>query len=93
MLDRPAYMTAFAEANQDGKTRRVEMRMRREDEDTPSAAPQFFWVEASLSPVVDNAGADGRHEVVALFRDITERHDHENEMNNARRVAEEASSA
>jgi cell cycle sensor histidine kinase DivJ len=93
VLDRPAYMTAFAEANQDGKTRRVEMRMRREDDDMPSAAPQFFWVEASLSPVVDNAGSDGRHEVVALFRDITERHDHENEMNNARQVAEEASSA
>ena len=93
VLDRPAYMSAFADANRDGKTRRVEMRMRREDEDTPSAAPQFFWVEASLSPVLDNAGADGRHEVVALFRDITERHDHENEMNTARKIAEDASSA
>jgi cell cycle sensor histidine kinase DivJ len=93
VLDRPGYMTAFAEANQDGKTRRVEVRMRREDPDMPATAPLFFWVEASLSPVKDNADADGRHEVVALFRDITERRDHENAMNAARKLAEEASSA
>ena len=93
VLDRPTYMTAFAEANRDGRTRRVEVRMRREDAGAPSPMPQFFWVEASLSPVIDNAGADGRHEVVALFRDITERHDHENDMRTARALAEEASSA
>jgi cell cycle sensor histidine kinase DivJ len=93
VLDRPAYMTAFAEANRDGQTRRVEMRMRRDNHDMPTPAAQFFWVEASLAPVLDNAGADGRHEVVALFRDVTERRDHENEMKTARKIAEEASSA
>jgi len=93
VLDRPAYMTAFAEANQDGKTRRVEMRMRRDGTETSAQMAQFFWIEASLSPVLDNVGSDGRHEVVALFRDITERHDHEIEVNNARKLAEEASSA
>ncbi len=93
VLDRPAYMTAFSEANQDGQTRRVEIRMRRDDREQPSVAPQFVWVEASLSPVFDNSGTDGRNEVVALFRDITERHDHENEMKMARKAAEEASSA
>src|SRR6218665_1563381 len=59
----------------------------------PRWPPQFVWVEASLSPVNDNQTADGRHEVVALFRDITERRDHENEMKAARKLAEDASSA
>lgn len=93
VLDRPAYMTAFAQANQDGQIRRVEIRMRRDDRTNPSVAPQFVWVEASLSPVIDNSATDGRNEVVALFRDITERRDHEMEMKSARRAAEEASSA
>ena len=93
LLDRPAYMTAFAEANTDGKTRRVEIRMRRDDRDSPAAAPQYVWVEASLSPVIDADRPGERHEVVVLFRDITERRDHENEMKRARKLAEEASSA
>jgi len=92
VMDRPAYMTAFAEANADGETRRVEIRMRHDDPDAGSA-PVFIWVEASLSPVVDSAVADQRHEVVVLLRDVTARHDHEIELQRARKAAEEASIA
>ena len=92
VMDRPAYMTAFADANSDGETRRVEIRMRHDDLDT-GAAPKFIWVEASLSPVVDSDADEPRHEVVVLLRDVTARHDHEIELQRARKAAEEASIA
>ena len=92
LLDRPAYLTAFAEASADGQTRRVEIRMRRDEADRP-AHPKFVWVEVSLSPVIDPEQTDTRHEVVLLLRDITERHDRENELQQARLAAEEASIA
>ncbi|WP_421760597.1 PAS domain-containing sensor histidine kinase [Devosia sp.] len=93
LQDRPAYMTAFSQANADGRTRRVEIRMRRDTPDSSALAPNYVWVEASLSPVLDVEQPGERNEVVVLFRDITERRDHENEMKLARKLAEEASSA
>src|SRR5690606_23199363 len=93
VLDRPAFLTAFADANHDGKARRVEIRMRRDDPGAPATAPSFIWVEIALSPVIDPEAARERHEVVALLRDVTERRDQENEMRRARKLAEEASIA
>jgi cell cycle sensor histidine kinase DivJ len=93
VLDRPTYMTAFSEANHDGNGRRVEVRMRRDDPTEPARIPQFVWVEVSLTPVLDNEVDEPRHEVVALLRDVTDRHAHEIEMREARRVAEDASNA
>jgi cell cycle sensor histidine kinase DivJ len=92
VLDRPGYLTAFSEANRDGRARRVEVRMRRDDAEMP-APPRFVWVEIGLSPVTDPDAPGERHEVVALLRDITERKDHENEMREARKLAEDASNA
>jgi cell cycle sensor histidine kinase DivJ len=93
VLDRPAYMTAFAAANRDGKSRTVEVRMRRDDLNEPSRVPEFIWVEVALSPIPDEDGQDSRHEVVALLRDVTDRHRREAEMREARRLAEDASNA
>jgi cell cycle sensor histidine kinase DivJ len=93
VMDRPAYLTAFAEANQDGETRRVEIRMRRDEPGASVAAPHFVWVEASLSPVRDEETPGARNEVVVLLRDVTERHDYMSELQQARKIAEEASSA
>jgi len=93
VLDRPAYMTAFAQANKDGLTRRVEIRMRRDDRDHTAQTPQFTWVEASLSPVLESGVAAEQHEVLALLRDVTHRHDSDLEMRNARKAAEAASDA
>jgi cell cycle sensor histidine kinase DivJ len=93
VLDRPAYMTAFADANRDGRTRMVEVRMRRDDPLEPSRIPQFIWVEIGMTPVIDPQLSEDRHEVVALLRDVTDRHAHEIEMREARRAAEDSSSA
>jgi cell cycle sensor histidine kinase DivJ len=93
VLDRPLYLTAFADANQGGKSRIIEVRMRQDDPRAMTSVPRFIWVEISLSPVIDAETAGLRHEVVALLRDITDRKDNEVAMAEARRVAEEASSA
>jgi cell cycle sensor histidine kinase DivJ len=93
VLDRPVYLTAFAEAHLDGKARMVDVRMRKDDPAAATAVPEFIWVEVALSPVMDDDGPADRHEVVALLRDITDRKDHENEMRRARNLAEEASKA
>lgn len=92
VLDRPNYLTAFADANQGGQVRTIEVRMRQDDA-RATALPRFIWVEISLSPVLDAATEGVRHEVVALFRDITDRKDGEVAMAEARRAAEEASEA
>ena len=93
VMDRPAYLTAFADANQGGEARQIEVRMRQDDPHAAGAMPHFLWVEVSLSPVIDPHTSGMRHEVVALFRDITRRKDNEAAMQQARREAEEASSA
>jgi cell cycle sensor histidine kinase DivJ len=92
VLDRPAYLTAFADANEGGRSRSIEVRMRQDDARAASAVPRFIWVEISFSPVLD-AQSGQPHEVVALFRDVTARKDNELAMAAARRAAEEASSA
>ena len=93
VLDRPAYMTAFSEANHDGKSRTVEVRMRRDDPTEPARVPQFAWVEVALTPIVDTSINEPRNEVVALLRDVSERHRQDAEMREARRLAEDASNA
>jgi len=92
VLDRPVYLTAFADANRDGKARTIEVRMRKDDLEGSTRAPQFIWVEVAFSPVIENS--EGlRHEVVALYRDITGRKDDEDVMKAARQAAEDASNA
>jgi cell cycle sensor histidine kinase DivJ len=93
VLDRPSYLTAFADANQAGVARTIEVRMRKDDAHAGHAAPRYIWVEISLSPVVEGGAEAGRHEVVALLRDVTRRRDNEVAMAEARRSAEEASEA
>lgn len=93
VLDRPAYLKAFADANQSGRSRSLEVRMRQDDPRAASNVPRFIWVEVSLSPVIDSEQDGQRHEVVALFRDITGRKDGELAMAEAHRSAEEASAA
>lgn len=92
VMDRPAYLTAYADANQGGKNRTIEVRMRRDDPRSGTAAPQFIWVEVRFAPISSEATSD-RYEVTALLRDVTERKDAEAAMMNATRAAEEASEA
>src|SRR5690606_1403454 len=67
VLDRPAYLTAFADANQGGRSRVLEVRMRQDDPLVSTGVPRFIWVEISLSPVRDPDTVGQRHEVVALL--------------------------
>lgn len=92
VLDRPLFMTAFADANMSGKGRTVEVRMRRDDADGASNVPVFIWVEVRFSPVVENT-EHARHEVLAMLRDVTERKDVDANRTAAHRAAEEASQA
>lgn len=93
VMDRPAYLTAFADANQGGTNRTIEVRMRRDDPHAVGSIPQFIWVEVRFAPIKDETATGNRFEVTALLRDITERKDSEATMADAKRTAEEASQA
>lgn len=93
VMDRPTFLTAFADANQGGRSRTFEVRLRQEDPRAATTVPRFVWVEMQLSPILDAEPAEGRHEVIGLLRDITARKDAEAAMAEARRVAEDASQA
>jgi len=93
VLDKPIFMTAFADANRGGMARSIEVRMRRDDPVAGTRKVQFIWVEVGMSPVIDTEISADRHEVVALFRDVTDRKDYESELRAARKVAEDASEA
>jgi cell cycle sensor histidine kinase DivJ len=86
-------MKSFSDASHDGKSRTIEVRMRRDDPAEPARVPQFIWIEIALTPVVEPDAALPRHEVVALLRNVSERHALEAEMREARRLAEDSSNA
>ena len=90
VADRPAYLTALADAASRGETRSVEFRIRREGE----RGPQFVWVEMRCQPL-DSGGADGatEREVVAVLRDVSERKTNERALEIARSEQERASAA
>jgi len=75
VLDRPAYLTALADATVLGEDRSVEFRIRR-DADT-KAHGYFAWVEMRCRPL--EPAADER-EVVAVLREMTERKVQEREV-------------
>ncbi|MBJ3785151.1 PAS domain-containing sensor histidine kinase [Devosia sediminis] len=93
VMDRPAFLTAFADAAQDGRSRTIELRIRQDDPRARTNVPRFVWAEMQLSPILDEDGGSDRHEVIALVRDISARKDAESAMAEARRVAEDASQA
>lgn len=93
VLDRPLYMTAFADAHNDGKERLVEVRMRRDEMVTGQVAPEYAWIELNLSPIKLADNKAGPFGVIALMRDITRRKESENHMIEAQKAAEEASLA
>lgn len=93
VMDRPAFLTAFADVAEDGRSRTVELRVRQDDPRARSNVPRFVWTEMQLSPIIEDSAAGARNEVIALIRDITARKDAEAAMAEARRVAEDASNA
>jgi cell cycle sensor histidine kinase DivJ len=94
VADRPAYLTALADAAALGEMRSVEFRIRRGGE-ADGRGGQFVWVEMRCQPL-DRAGkivsADER-EVVAVLRDVSGRKTNERAVEIARAESERANAA
>jgi len=93
VLDRPLYMTAFADARHQGDERLVEVRMRRDRDQPGQVAPEFVWVEINFSPVRHGPADMGPFGVIALMRDISARKQSETRIIEAQKAAEDASLA
>ena len=72
VADRPAYLTALADAAALGEDRSVEFRIRREGNADPHGG-HFAWIEMRCRPLDSAAKPRGEREVVAVLRDVTER--------------------
>ncbi len=93
--DRPAYLTALADAAAHGEERSVEFRVRREPgEAGVPAVSQFIWVEMRCRPLGSAASENAdRREVVAVMRDVTPRKMQEQAVEDARADTERAHAA
>jgi cell cycle sensor histidine kinase DivJ len=86
IADRPAYLTALADAAAQNEPRSLEFRIRRGE----GEGPYFIWVEMRCQAADADEGAS---EVVAVLRDISERKTHEQAMDIAQREQERANAA
>ncbi len=97
VADRPAYLTALGDAAALAESRSVEFRVRRESADgNGRPAVEFVWIEMRCRPLDHAAaegGAQGRREVVAVLREVTERKRQEQALEDARAEAEQANAA
>jgi cell cycle sensor histidine kinase DivJ len=95
VADRPAYLTALANAATQGVGSSVEFRIRREaTADAADQPAQFIWVDMRCRPIDrQDRAADGEREVVAAIRDVTERKIQEQAVESAREDAERANEA
>jgi cell cycle sensor histidine kinase DivJ len=94
VADRPAYLTALADAAIQGEVRSVEFRIRRGG-NVGTQTGQFVWVEMRCRPfdaVARNTSPQDR-EVVAVLRDISERKTQERAIEIARAESERANAA
>ena len=94
VADRPAFLTALADAATDNEGRSVEFRIRRDGDDAHQAG-HFVWVEMRCRPL-DKAGATpdiGEREVVAVLRDVSERKVHEQALEIARSEQQRANAS
>jgi PAS domain S-box-containing protein len=94
VADRPAFLTALADAAAQGEARSVEFRIRR-DGDTEHHPSRFVWVEMRCRPFdqVSDKPNSGDGEVVAVLRDISERKVTEQAIGIARAEQERANAS
>jgi cell cycle sensor histidine kinase DivJ len=94
--DRPAFLTALADAAVEGVSSSVEFRIRRETQAEDSESPsRFIWVEMRCRALdrVEGESPDIEREVVAVIRDVTDRKVQEEAVEDAREEAERANAA
>jgi cell cycle sensor histidine kinase DivJ len=89
VADRPAYLTAIADSTTQGETSSVEFRVRC---DAGESNGRFVWIEMRCRALdqADEGNAAAEHEVVAVLRDITQRKEQEQALNQAHTAAEHA---
>ncbi len=92
IADRPAYLSALADAAALDGSCSVEFRVRR---DAAAAADgvEFLWIEMRCHALDQTQSGDSGHEVVAVMRDITQRKEQEHALEAARAEAERANAA
>jgi two-component system, cell cycle sensor histidine kinase DivJ len=96
VADRPAYLTALSDAARGGEARSVEFRIKRDvvgGRDRPHGNhTDFIWVEMRCRPLErpTEASVSSEAEVVAVMRDVTERKNQEQALDQARAAAEQA---
>ncbi len=90
VADRPAYLTALADAGTPpGRAVSAVLRLRiGEIDPARPAAPAFGWFEMRARGLPTNAGGDAR--VVCLLRDVTAERNQHDDIDRARRNAESA---
>jgi two-component system, cell cycle sensor histidine kinase DivJ len=99
VADRPAFLTALADAASKGVEASVEYRLRRGPlayEDATPRPPKFVWVETRCRALDESQGADRARsgpQVVAVTRDISRRKNDELALESARTEAERANDA
>ncbi len=94
VADRPAYLSALADAAALGGVRTVEFCIRRDGENGQHAGP-FVWVEMRCRPL-DHASDESdpaEREVVAVLRDVSERKTQEHAIELARAESERTNAA
>lgn len=94
VADRPAYLTALADAAASGEGRAAEFRIRRDAVDASGRTNvEFVWVEMRCRPLEGGASepiAPEHREVVAVLRDVSARKTQEAALEEARAEAERA---
>jgi cell cycle sensor histidine kinase DivJ len=97
VADRPAYLTALGDVAVLAESRSVEFRVRRDTVDGGGESiAQFVWIEMRCRPLdhaASDAAAQGRREVVAVLRDVSQRKAQEQALEEARAEAERANAA
>jgi two-component system, cell cycle sensor histidine kinase DivJ len=96
VADRPAYLTALAEAARGGEASSVEFRLRRDLSGGPRNSNHhvdFIWVEMRCRPLERAGHAASEAEVVAVIRDVTDRKHQEQALELARNASERADTA
>jgi cell cycle sensor histidine kinase DivJ len=95
VADRPAYLTALADATAPGEARSAEFRVRRDQPSHNGVAShsQFVWVEMRCRRFDSATDEASEPQVVAVMRDVTERKLQEQALDVARAEADQANAS
>ncbi|MXN65730.1 PAS domain S-box protein [Stappia sp. GBMRC 2046] len=92
VADRPAFLKAISDAAMSGEPANIEFRIRHSSPGTHDGHCDYLWLEMNARSVERSVpGVEG--DVVAVYRDISDRKAHEAMLAEAREEAEAASAA